>query len=108
MRTTTRFAMVAFAVLPLAACGLFVDYEGYHVADGWLVIAVGSEKLWHAFCGVLGLDIAADPRCGRVLLHAGVLGVEAFDGAGMIAGDDGSNELIETGARRHGASSNSN
>ncbi len=51
-------------------------------------------------------DVAADPRRGGVLLHAGVLGVEALDGAGMIAGDDGSNELIETGARRHGASSN--
>ncbi|MFG1639812.1 CaiB/BaiF CoA transferase family protein [Amycolatopsis sp. NPDC049252] len=39
-----------------------VPYQAYHVADGWLIIAVGSEKLWHAFCGVLGLDIAADPR----------------------------------------------
>jgi len=39
-----------------------VPYQAYHVSDGWLIIAVGSEKLWHAFCGVLGLDIAADPR----------------------------------------------
>jgi len=39
-----------------------VPYQAYPVADGWLIIAVGSEKLWHAFCGVLDLDIAADPR----------------------------------------------
>ena len=39
-----------------------VPYQGYHVSDGWLIIAVGSEKLWRAFCGVLGLDIAEDPR----------------------------------------------
>lgn len=39
-----------------------VPYQAYPVSDGWLIIAVGSEKLWHAFCGVLGLDIAADPR----------------------------------------------
>ncbi|NBH08133.1 CoA transferase [Amycolatopsis sp. SID8362] len=39
-----------------------VPYQAYHAADGWLIIAVGSEKLWHAFCGVLDLDIAADPR----------------------------------------------
>ncbi|WP_328618445.1 CoA transferase [Amycolatopsis sp. NBC_00355] len=39
-----------------------VPYQAYHVSDGWLIIAVGSEKLWHAFCGVLGLDIASDPR----------------------------------------------
>src|SRR5882757_9286464 len=32
---------------------------------------------------------------GGVLLHAGVLGVIALDGAGMVAGDDGRNELIE-------------
>src|SRR6185369_12382027 len=51
-------------------------------------------------------DVAADPWRSRVLLHAGVLGVETLDGAGMIAGDDGSNEFIETGARRHEASSN--
>ena len=51
-------------------------------------------------------DVAADPWRDRVLLHAGVLGVETLDRPGMVAGDDGSNELIETGARRHGASSN--
>ncbi|MEQ0561776.1 CoA transferase [Amycolatopsis sp. NEAU-NG30] len=39
-----------------------VPYQAYAVADGWLIIAVGSEKLWQAFCGVLDLDIAADPR----------------------------------------------
>ncbi len=39
-----------------------VPYQAYPVSDGWLIIAVGSEKLWHAFCGVLGLDIASDSR----------------------------------------------
>src|SRR5215207_10189129 len=46
-------------------------------------------------------DVAADARRRGILLHAGVLGVEALDRAGMIAGDDGRNELIETGARGH-------
>ena len=50
--------------------------------------------------------VAADPRRSRILLHAGVLGVEALDRAGMIAGNDGGNELIETGACRHRASNN--
>jgi crotonobetainyl-CoA:carnitine CoA-transferase CaiB-like acyl-CoA transferase len=39
-----------------------VPYRAYAVSDGWLIIAVGSEKLWHAFCGVLGLDVATEPR----------------------------------------------
>ncbi|OXM68092.1 CaiB/BaiF CoA transferase family protein [Amycolatopsis vastitatis] len=47
-----------------------VPYQAYHVSDGWLIIAVGSEKLWHAFCGVLGLDIAADPRFASNALRA--------------------------------------
>src|SRR5918999_2907 len=50
--------------------------------------------------------VAADPWQGGVLLHAGVLGVEALDRAGMIAGDDGGDEFIETGARWHGTSGN--
>ncbi|WP_072481928.1 CaiB/BaiF CoA transferase family protein [Amycolatopsis australiensis] len=47
-----------------------VPYQAYHVADGWLIIAVGSEKLWHAFCGVLELDIATDPRFASNALRA--------------------------------------
>jgi len=47
-----------------------VPYQAYHVSDGWLIIAVGSEKLWHAFCGVLDLDIAADPRFSSNALRA--------------------------------------
>jgi crotonobetainyl-CoA:carnitine CoA-transferase CaiB-like acyl-CoA transferase len=39
-----------------------VPYQAYHASDGWLILAVGSEKLWRALCGVLGLDIAEDPR----------------------------------------------
>lgn len=47
-----------------------VPYQAYHVSDGWLIIAVGSEKLWHAFCGVLDLDIASDPRFSSNALRA--------------------------------------
>ncbi|QRP47369.1 CaiB/BaiF CoA-transferase family protein [Amycolatopsis sp. FDAARGOS 1241] len=39
-----------------------VPYQAYHVSDGWLIIAVGSEKLWRVLCRVLGLDLAEDPR----------------------------------------------
>src|SRR4051794_25737474 len=51
-------------------------------------------------------NVAADPRRRGILLHAGIFRVIALDRAGMIAGDDGRNELIETGTRRHGPSSN--
>jgi crotonobetainyl-CoA:carnitine CoA-transferase CaiB-like acyl-CoA transferase len=39
-----------------------VPYQAYPASDGWLIIAVGSEKLWRVFCRVLGLDIAEDQR----------------------------------------------
>ncbi|QWF82390.1 CaiB/BaiF CoA transferase family protein [Amycolatopsis sp. CA-230715] len=39
-----------------------VPYQAYEASDGWIIIAVGSEKLWHRFCDVLGLTIADDPR----------------------------------------------
>jgi crotonobetainyl-CoA:carnitine CoA-transferase CaiB-like acyl-CoA transferase len=39
-----------------------VPYQAYEVSGGWLIIAIGSEKLWRVFCGVLGLGIADDPR----------------------------------------------
>ncbi|WP_158887066.1 CaiB/BaiF CoA transferase family protein [Amycolatopsis anabasis] len=42
-----------------------VPYQAYPASDGWLIIAVGSEKLWRVFCAVLGLDIAEDPRFAR-------------------------------------------
>jgi crotonobetainyl-CoA:carnitine CoA-transferase CaiB-like acyl-CoA transferase len=32
------------------------------VSDSWLIIAIGSEKLWRGFCDTVGLDIAEDPR----------------------------------------------
>jgi hypothetical protein len=53
-------------------------------------------------------DVAADARRCGVLLHAGILGVIAFDGAGVIAGYDGGNEFMETGTRRHVISNASN
>src|ERR1700704_3556069 len=46
-------------------------------------------------------EVAADAGRRGVLLHAGILGVIALDGAGMIAGFNGGDEFIETGARRH-------
>jgi crotonobetainyl-CoA:carnitine CoA-transferase CaiB-like acyl-CoA transferase len=39
-----------------------VPYQAYQVSDSWLIIAIGSEKLWRAFCRALGLPIAEDPR----------------------------------------------
>ncbi|MCD2189215.1 CaiB/BaiF CoA transferase family protein [Actinomycetospora soli] len=40
-----------------------VPYQPMTCADGTLVVAVGSERLWARFCGVLGLDeLVADPR----------------------------------------------
>ena len=38
-------------------------YESLAAADGELVVAVGNDRLWRAFCGVLGLEeLADDPR----------------------------------------------
>ncbi|MCU1683207.1 MAG: acyl-CoA transferase/carnitine dehydratase [Amycolatopsis sp.] len=39
-----------------------VPYQAYQVSDSWLIIAIGSEKLWRAFCATVGLDLAEDPR----------------------------------------------
>jgi crotonobetainyl-CoA:carnitine CoA-transferase CaiB-like acyl-CoA transferase len=40
-----------------------VPYQAMACADGPLVVAVGSERLWRRFCGVLGLDaLVDDPR----------------------------------------------
>src|ERR1019366_390528 len=46
-------------------------------------------------------QVAAAARRACVLLHAGILGVIALDGAGMIASLDDGDKLIETGSRRH-------
>jgi crotonobetainyl-CoA:carnitine CoA-transferase CaiB-like acyl-CoA transferase len=37
-------------------------YEVYRVRDGDLVLAIGNDKQFAALCGVLGLELAADPR----------------------------------------------
>src|SRR5262245_58888096 len=38
-------------------------YETFEAADGHVIIGVGSEGLWRAFCAALGQpDLAADPR----------------------------------------------
>ena len=40
-----------------------VPYESFATGDGELVIAVGSQRQWLRFCGVLGLSaLAGDPR----------------------------------------------
>ena len=40
-----------------------VPYEAFETADGRLVVAVGSQRQWLRFCGVLGLaTLAGDPR----------------------------------------------
>jgi crotonobetainyl-CoA:carnitine CoA-transferase CaiB-like acyl-CoA transferase len=41
---------------------MIAPYQAYRAKDGWLNIAVGSEKLWRLFCNGLSLDIAEDPR----------------------------------------------
>jgi formyl-CoA transferase/CoA:oxalate CoA-transferase len=38
-------------------------YETFAVRDGYLIVGVGSEALWRAFCEALGRpELAADPR----------------------------------------------
>ena len=41
---------------------IITPYQAYRCSDGWINVAVGSEKLWGLFCDALGLEIAADPR----------------------------------------------
>ncbi|TCP51861.1 formyl-CoA transferase [Tamaricihabitans halophyticus] len=41
---------------------MIAPYQAYPTADGWLNLAVGSQKLWHACCAATGLDIADDER----------------------------------------------
>lgn len=38
-------------------------YQVFTTADGFIAVAVGSEKLWQSFCKVIGReDMASDPR----------------------------------------------
>jgi len=43
-----------------------VPYQPFHAADKYLIVAVGSERLWASFCRALGIEatIGADPRFG--------------------------------------------
>src|ERR1700694_3187302 len=50
-------------------------------------------------------NVATDARRGCVLLHAGIFGVIALDGAGMITGLDDSDKFIQAFSRRHETSS---
>jgi formyl-CoA transferase len=45
-------------------------YETFEAADGYVVIGVGSEALWRAFCAAIGQpDLAADPRFAQNALR---------------------------------------
>lgn len=45
------------------AFATIVPYRAFRASDREIVIAVASEKLWHAFCGAIGRpELAADPR----------------------------------------------
>src|SRR5206468_10468138 len=38
-------------------------YQAFQAADGWLVVGVGSQALWHRFCAAIERpDLADDPR----------------------------------------------
>jgi len=41
-----------------------VPYQPFQTRDGYVMVAVGTEKLWKAFCGALGLPagVVDDPR----------------------------------------------
>jgi crotonobetainyl-CoA:carnitine CoA-transferase CaiB-like acyl-CoA transferase len=41
---------------------MIAPYQAYRASDGWLNVAVGSEKLWRLFCRGLDLGIAEDTR----------------------------------------------
>ncbi|GAB2779294.1 CaiB/BaiF CoA transferase family protein [Amycolatopsis magusensis] len=45
-----------------------VPYQAYPTADGWLNVAVGSEKLWRAFSALL--ELPEDPRFATNALRA--------------------------------------
>jgi crotonobetainyl-CoA:carnitine CoA-transferase CaiB-like acyl-CoA transferase len=43
-----------------------VPYQSFETADGWLVVAVGNDRQWQAFCHAAGRpDLAADRRFAR-------------------------------------------
>ncbi|MDL5157111.1 CaiB/BaiF CoA transferase family protein [Actinomycetospora termitidis] len=55
-----------------AAHPTVVPYQPMACADGTLVVAVGSERLWKRFCAVLGRDdLADDPRFATSAERAG-------------------------------------
>ncbi len=41
---------------------IITPYQAYRCRDGFINVAVGSERLWRSFCGALGLPIADDER----------------------------------------------
>jgi formyl-CoA transferase len=40
-----------------------VPYQSFQASDGWLVVAVGNDKQFEAFCNVIGLpELSTDPK----------------------------------------------
>lgn len=40
-----------------------VPYQSFQASDGWLVVAVGNDKQFEAFCNVIGMpDLSVDPK----------------------------------------------
>jgi crotonobetainyl-CoA:carnitine CoA-transferase CaiB-like acyl-CoA transferase len=40
-----------------------VPYQAFRARDGYLMVGAGNERLWQAFCAVLGMpELARDPR----------------------------------------------
>lgn len=68
MLTLTHQATSYFAThkdpAPLGSAHASISpYQVYETADGYISIAVGSEKLWRTFCLAIGLeDMAEDPK----------------------------------------------
>jgi len=94
-----KFEIMAIPFFILA--GNFLTHGG--VARRMIAFASACVGHLHGGLGIAGVmaALAAAPE-GGVLFHCHT----GKDRTGMIAGDDGGNEFIETGARRHGASSN--
>lgn len=68
MSTLTHQATAYFATgrdpLPTgSAHSSIAPYQVYRTSDGYVSVAVGTDKLWHSFCNALGIqDLADDPR----------------------------------------------
>src|SRR6266478_6259318 len=83
---------------PVNGCAVAFDYRGNRLG-----VDIAHARQNAALMG--DQRLAADPRRRRVLLHAGILGVIALDGAGVIAGFNDGDKLIQAFSRWHQTSS---